>query len=103
MLTTIKGSKISKKRPKSRLSKLYMDALKLYNLDNVQKEKVYTLPKKKQKIIPAVKNQLKLQYICYSCKAEVKISSSEAVFCNNCQSRIVYKASEKKQLVYKSI
>lgn len=80
-----------------------MDALKLYNFNNFQQQKVYTLPKKKQKKNIVVSNQVKVKYTCYNCKKEVYLSASEVVCCTHCDSRVVYKEAKQKKIVYNSV
>jgi len=80
-----------------------MDALRLYNLENTQKKKLYTLPSKKQKlIVKPEKEEEKVVYICYSCKSSISLSTSESILCQHCHSRVVYKQASRGQ-VYKSI
>ena len=102
-LRRIKASFFVEKSTHIFCCKFWMDALRLYNLENTQKEKVYTLPSKKQKIIiKPEKDQEKVVYICYSCKSSISLSTSERIFCQHCHSRVVCKEASRGQ-VYKSI
>lgn len=102
-LSPIKASLFIKKSTHIFCCNFWMDALRLYNLENTQIPKVYTLPSKKQKIIiKPGKDQEKVNYICYTCKRTISLGITESVFCQHCHSRVVCKQPSK-GLVYKSI
>lgn len=80
-----------------------MDALQLYNFKPTKKT-VYTLPQKKQKVLPKTETiQEKLPYVCYKCFGLVKLSSADCISCQSCGTRIVYKPNQNKSLIYNAI